>query len=509
MPQLLALEWDDSEARVAVASRRGHQTVIEQAFLIPLRSALPEAGQPEQDIGQQIAEALGARNIGQLDALVAVGRGSVELRQLQLPAATDDELPKMVRLQALMEFNELDEKWLLDFIPVGEAGKSSRTVLAAAIAPGLIDRIQAVCQRSSLTMRRLVLRSCSAAALAARAQRSVDRRKFARLPNATPQQSVDVGQVQLLVELFSDRADLTVAVDGKVIFLRTLRLDGGTSDASRSQSLLAGIRLTTAAVQNQFGGRQVTRIVLCGRGEADAALAEQIEKETGTHTALFDPLAGLELGPQLRASPCERPGRLAAVLGMLLTELDQAAPAIDFLHPRHAVEPANPRKKWKLAAVAAALLALAYLSCHRMAYWRLESDLQQLEARFTAADKVLVNADGNKIIASVKEIAKWADGEIMCLDQLRALSEDFPPAEKATLGHWTLAPVSVSSGADVYGRMHLEGWARDNEAVTFMEQSLRAHGRRVEGSTTNEDRTLSPYSSKFNTTVLVRQGSKP
>ena len=40
-----------------------------------------------------------------------------------------------------------------------------------------------------------------------------------------------------------------------------------------------------AAAQNQFGGRQVTRIVLCGRGDADAALARQIEKETSIRTA--------------------------------------------------------------------------------------------------------------------------------------------------------------------------------------------------------------------------------
>jgi Tfp pilus assembly PilM family ATPase len=486
MPQLLALEWNGSEARVAVASRHGGQTVVEQAFLIPLRSAPAEEGQPEPDIGQQITAALAARGIGQMDVLVAVGRGSVELRQLQLPAATDEELPKMVRLQALFEFNEMDERWLLDFVPVDEAGRTSRTVLAAAIAPALIDRIQEVCQRSGLKMRHLVLRSCAAAALVGRAQ-------TARL-----------GEVRLLVELASDQADLTATVDGKVLFLRTMRLTG---DPLASQSLLAEIRLTMAAMQNQFGGRKVTRIVLCGQGAADAALAEQIEKETGTGTTLFDPFTGLELGPQLRASPPEHPGRFAPVLGMLLADLDQAGHAIDFLHPRQPVKPANPRKKWWLAAAAAGLLLLTYLVVGGIQHWWLAGEVNELAAKSKRKDKDVAAA--NKDLASAAEIGKWADGEVVWLDQLRELSGDFPPAEKAALGQLTLTYPPAAAAKDVRGEMQLKGWARSVEAIAAMEQGLRAHGRRVIGSNSREDRSVPPYSWHFETSVLVGREAKP
>jgi Tfp pilus assembly PilM family ATPase len=495
MSQLLALEWNGHEARVAVASRRGDHTIIEQAFSIPLPPASAEAGQAEPDIGQEIAASLAARGIGQLEALVAVGRGSVELRQLQLPPATDDELPMMVRLQALLEFNELDEKWLLDFIPVDAVGNGPRSVLAAAIAPASIERIQAVCRPSGLRIERVLLRSCAAAALLARPQFS--------LP----------GQVQLLVELFSGEADLTAAVDGKVLFLRTTRL---RSNVAASKCLAGEIRLTMAAVQHQFGGRQVARIVLCGGGEADAATARQIERETGTSTVLADPFAAAELSPQLRASPPEQPGRFAAVLGMFVTEFERTGHAIDFLHPRRAVEPANPRTKWKLAAVAAGLLIVAYLAYGRLAYRRLEKEVRQLETRSAAADKILV-ASGNKTLASANEIAKWADGEIAWLDQLRDLSEDFPPAASATLSHLVLvesaerlpSSSSASAGVKMSGTMHLEGWASDGQAVTNMEQRLRAHARHVLGTRTSEDRSLPPYTLKFNTSALVGRGAKP
>jgi len=501
MSRFLALEWNGDEARAAVASRHGDRALIEQAFAIPLQPAAQEEGPSEPDFGKSIAEALGARGIGQLDALAAVGRGSVELRQLQLPAAPDVELPGMVRLRAMLEFNELDEKWLLDFVPIDDASKSNRSVLAAAIAPAVIERIQAVCQRSGLRIQRVLLRSCAAAALLARAR------------------IAQRGQVQLFVELFSNQADLTAVVDGRVLLPRMVRLSGDVSDSAGLQGLLTEIRLTMAAVQNQFSGHQVAGIVLCGRGEADAAIARQIEQSVGTRTTLLDPFAGLDLGPQLRQSPPEQPGRFAAVLGMLLTECEQARHAIDFLHPRHAVAPANPRRKWAYVAGAAALLLLAYLVYGRLAYWRLDNEVRRLETRSAEADSIL-RAAGSRNLAAANEIANWVDGEVVWLDRLRDLCEDFPTADVATVSHLVVtrqsdqmtgirSPARASAGAEMQGRMDIEGWARDNKAVSEMEQRLRAHSRRLEGSKTNEDRSLPPYSVKFRTTVHVGQGAKP
>jgi len=460
--------------------------VIEQVFAFPL---LPpaEPGQPEPDIAQQIADALKKRGIEQIDTLVAVGRGSVELRQLQLPAVPDDELPQIVRFQSMMKFNELNERWLLDFMPLDDAeGKDSRNVLAAAIAPDLVQGIEAVCRRGNLKMQHLVLRSCAAASLVARAQ---------------PDQR---GQVQLLVEMFADQADLTAAVDGKVLFPRTIRWN---SNVPHMESLLGGIRLTKAAMQNQFDDCRVARIVLCGSGATDAALARRIEQETETPTVLLDPLAGLELGAPLRESPLESPGRHAAVLGMLLAECESTGHAIDFLHPRQPAPPSTPHRRRTLLAVAAVLLVVAYLAYARIAYWQLESEVTQLESDCAAADALLVV--GGKKTAQAKEIAKWADNEVVCLDQFQSLSENFPAAEKAALGRLALTSLSASAGGEARAKMHMEGWARDNETVTALEQGLRARGLSVENSKIHEDRSVQPYAAKFNTTVTVGGGAKP
>ena len=85
MPRLLALEWNDSEARLAVAATRGDRVVFEEAFSIDLRPGSAEA--PKPDAGERIATAMAARSIGRLDTLVAIGRSSLELRQFSLPPA--------------------------------------------------------------------------------------------------------------------------------------------------------------------------------------------------------------------------------------------------------------------------------------------------------------------------------------------------------------------------------------------------------------------------------------
>ena len=216
MPQLLALEWNGSEARLALASGRGGQVVIEQAFSVPLASQQPGAENEEVDVGGRIAAALAAKGIGRIDALVGLGRTNIKLRQLHLPAALDDELPEMVRLQAMQEFNDLDEQWLLDFVSIDHTPDGPRTVLVAAVEPELVQQIQDVCQSAGLKMRRLIPRAYAAASLVGRAG------------------SGRSDQLRLLVDLLDDEADLTAMIDGKVVFLRSTRLSGAPSQSNLS-----------------------------------------------------------------------------------------------------------------------------------------------------------------------------------------------------------------------------------------------------------------------------------
>jgi Tfp pilus assembly PilM family ATPase len=476
MPQLLALEWDVSEARIAVAHTRGEQVIIEQAFSVELRPRETGADKSEVDVGARLAAALGARGLGRLDTLVAVGRTNIELRQLLLPPAPDDELPEMVRFQAMREFNEFDEKWLLDFVPLGDRPDEPRTVLAAAIGPDLVEQIQQTCEAAGLKPKRLVLRACAAASLLARAE------------------SARQGELRLLIDFLSDEADLTVMSDGRVVFLRTTRLGG---DPPQPQVLLGEIRRTMAAVQNQLGGQKVDSIVLCGKGEQQAELASRIEKELAVPTELFDPFHGLTLGSELRSASPEHPGRFAPLLGLLTAELEHTGHAVDFLHPRRRQEQPRKWKRYVLPAVAAVVLIVIYFGYQNWARSKLTEEILRLTNESKSLDAIIEKA--TKIQNTVDAVDKWAATDVCWLDVLAQGSQKFPPAEDGMLVRLQFAPGPNSKG----GQMDFEGLVKSLSVLESMEKGLRDPTRQVTSKNSSDDTTVPPYKAHFNASIVI------
>jgi hypothetical protein len=304
--------------------------------------------------------------------------------------------------------------------------------------------------------------------------------------------------LRLLVELLADEADLTVVLDGKAVFLRTMRLGGA---AQSLPALLAEIRLTVAAAQNQFSGRKVRAIVLCGRDARDAELARSAQADLGIATELFDPFAGLEFGPAMRGAMPEHSGRFAPLLGMLLAELKQAGHAIDFLHPRRRAPAPSRRKKLVAAATAAALLALAWLVYARVDNYRLAAEVERLENQSKSLDALLAGL--TKTRATVAEIDRWWEGQSVWLDQLRTLSEGFPPAQDAVLGQLTFAVRQGRSQVD------LKGWVRNAEVIAKMEERARSHAGQIASKSSREDHSLKDYSWRFEASLWVGKESQP
>jgi len=471
MPQLLALEWNGSEARLAVASSRGDHVIIEQAFSVELRPRDSGPDKSEVDIGARLAAALGARGLGRLDTLVAIGRTNIELRQLLLPPAPDDELPDLVRFQAMREFNEFDEKWLLDFMPLGDRPDEPRTVLAAAIGPELVEQIQQTCQAAGLKPRRLVLRACAAASLLARAE------------------SKRQGELRLLIDLLSDEADLTVMSDARVVFLRTTRLGG---DPPQPQVLIGEVRRTMAAVQNQLGGRKVDSIVLCGQGAQQAEMAKRIEKDLAVPTELFDPFQGLNLGQELRSAPPEHPGRFAPLIGLLLAELEHTPHAVDFLHPRHRLEKPKKWKRYILPAVAVVVLLLLYIGIQRYQRVQLMNEINEL------SDQVILMQNENdrakKLQKTVVDIDKWSATDVCWLDELELLCRKLPQKSDAMIKQLTLIQETNSTG----GHITMVGLAKDSPTVGTMEAKLSDANHKGSIKNDSEDVSIKPYTWSFN-----------
>ena len=484
MPRLLALEWSESEARFAVASSHGDQVTVEQAFSVNMRPGEPGAEPAPGDAGTRIAAALAERRVGKTDTLVAIGRASIELRQLTVPPIPDEELADVVRFTAMREFNALEENWPLDFLPIDDAPDQPRTVLAAAISPEMVEQIQRTCQTAGLKPRRLILRPCGAASLLCRQQ--VEGRPRARL----------------LVDLLGDEADLTVMIDRKVIFLRTARLPGDPlSDAEAVQALLAELRRTMAAVQNQLGGRKVEAIVLCGTGQPHAALAELIDSRLATPTEVFDPFAGLALGGDLTRALPEHPGRFAPLLGMLLDELHQSPHGVDFLHPRHRPAPPSRRRLFIGAGAGAAVVLFACLLGGWLIFRHLENRRKDLQAELDGRQSQLDALD--KDVKTLKEIDAWKAGDHVWLEEFRWFVKKLPDSTETMLDN-------LNMGIGQRGpQITFEGFARAVETFDKLEKPFREGKRQVDPVKRAPDKKQSGYAYHYTTSILIPAEARP
>lgn len=478
MPRLLAIEWNDEEARLAVASRHGDQLVIEHAFAVPMRTTTLPDGRTAPDLVGSLAGVLAERGIGRLETLVSVGRSHVELRQVAVPPAPDDELPDLVRFQSMKEFTGLQEDWPLDFVPIDEAADQPRRVLAAAMDPAVARQIQQTCQDAGLKARRMLLRPCAAASLL---QRRTD---------------VPASRVRLLVDLLGDEADLTVMIGSKVVFLRTTRLPGDPlAERGAAQALVGEIRRTVAAAQNQLDSRRVEEIVLCGAGPQHVALAKLFAEQMEVPAEVFDPFAGLKIEGELRRGLPDHPGRFAPLLGMLWDELTGAGHAVDFLHPRRRREPVSRRLIYVRAGLVATILVLLGM----LVLW---SKTDALDKAIEKALKSKQDYDSQlntitKVEQTVAEMEKWQAGEVNWLEELRWLSETFPGAQEAML-------TQFQGNAGQKGtEAALEGFARSVETVTALEQKLCDKRHRMVGKDKTEDATQKPYTIRFRSSLHI------
>jgi len=471
MPPLLAIEWDRFEARVAVARRQGSDVMIEQAFCVSLLPREPGKTFADTNIGQRLAAALAARRVGRGDALVAVGRASIELRMLSLPPAPEEELPEMVRFLAQKEFTSLGEDWPIDFVPVDQTVEGGTRVLAAALSPEIVNQIRETCSEGELKVRRLVMRPFAAASL---------------LKRHGP---AGGGQIQLMVDLLSEEADLTILQNRAVVLMRTVRLPGEPNSLEQADALLGEIRRTMAAAQNQTGGQRVQTVVLCGSGDEHKSLIEKIESVLSLKVEHFDPFSKLSLDRELRSNPPDAPGRFAPLLGMLLDEATNSPHAIDFLKPRKREEDSGQRKSILRGAIAAAALLIAFIGYIVWSYLSLGWEAQRLASTSRSLDTQIKAAA--RQMKETEEVAKWARADVTWLDEIYRLSELMPPADEAIVTEFT-GIVEKDGGSVV-----LKGNTLDSDVVDRMQAKLRDEQHSAHPESSQQDDNRKDYPWKF------------
>ncbi|MGQ9574183.1 MAG: type IV pilus biogenesis protein PilM [Thermoguttaceae bacterium] len=443
MSKLLALDWDRQEVRCVLAASQAERLQVIAAASAPLVDVAQGAAEARPDVAGSLRAALADLPIGRARTLVGVDRASVELLNLTLPPAKDSELAELVTHQVMRESQLAGEEALLDFVALDDDPSEPRQVAAAVLSRTQRERIREVCAGAGLRPFRIVLRPFAAASLFARTAAPAER-------------------VCLLVNVVTDEADLAVLVEGKVVFLRTVRLPHGVGEQGLAQRLSSEIQRTlVVAQQGPLGGNAVEGVFLFGAPGEHRVLLEHLATELALPATLLDPFATVSV-PAGRMP--QRPGRFAALVGMILDEV-HGAHALDFLHPRRPARRPDRRRPWLLAAVLAAALVFwgAYLLYKKTAELDvknkdLAATLQKLnnELKRIRPDQRLIDA-----------VYDWQQGEVVWLDELRDLALCLPSSRHLLLQKLTALP--HPDGATV----QMQGLLADPALVAYMETDLR------------------------------------
>jgi Tfp pilus assembly PilM family ATPase len=475
MSRLVAIEWDAKEARVVIGRKRASGVTVEQALAVPLPQR-EEGLATEPDVGSVLAKALADQGVARTEALVAVGRASIELRFLSTPPVPEDELPDVVRFQAVRQFTTLGDDWPLDFVPLAPNADGGMNVLAAAIAPELLEQIHKACSAAHITVSRLVLRPFAAASLI--------------------KDQLDDGQCRMIVDLLRDEADLTVLIGQQVIFPRTVRLPLTTEADVLGRTLLAEGRRTMIAAQNQLGGRRVEEVIIFGDGEHHSTLKQLLEKELSLTVRLVDPFERVEWSDPRSPRP-EYPGTFAPLLGMMLDEAADVAPVIDFLHTRKKPAPPDQRRRYLYLAAAVAAVILLALGVMQWRLWSLDSEINAL--RITRSKQEKAAKDSVKPTKDAESLDAFAAGDIAWLDELARLSEKLPPPEAAQVAELTAQTLSKGGG----GQIKFTGYVDTSLRVAELEENLRDKQHNVSGKGTDQDASRPELQWSFDELVVV------
>lgn len=477
MAKKLAIEWDSHSLRMVVGRQRGSSVVVEQALHFPLAKAGEEAekGSLESKVGRLLSEQISAHGIGKLPTIIGVNRSSIELQMVAVPPVPDDELPDIVRYQAMRECTNLGEDGTVDFVKLPPSDDGKLRVQAAAISAKQLNSIQKICNQAQVQPQSYAVRSFGAAYLAA-------------------SQSRFSGISFLLIENLGEHAELTVVCKTDVLLTRSTRIPGDPGSEHARQFLQGEIRRTMLAAQAKSLSEPISQIVILGDPQ-DAVAWKSLGEQLKVSVDFLAPLAAEHVTSSADVAS-EVSSQMGALVGMLLEDAATHHPSIDLLNPRRRPDPPDRRRLYTLAGLAAAsiVLVIGYVLYSGVSSRDTEiADLKAEIAKLKNTNKPLVEAE-----QEVVEIDDWLAADVQWLDEFYRMSEKLPSADELIVSRIHMQPGSSRGGTTT-----IEGYVADQSVITKIEASLIGDQHQVLGKGTQERAFGDQYTISFQEYVTI------
>lgn len=464
MVKKLAIDWDESELRLVAAQCSGQSVKVTDASVIPVEDG---------NVTETLKAAIRRRGLENTETLVAIGRGKAELRELQLPPVPDEELPDMVRFQAIRSFATAGDNAVVDYLTTNRSD-SGVEMIAAAVGPQSLTEIQKTCESVDLNTKRISLRPLAAAAL--------------YLVNRDTKGSNDT----VLIDLLADDAEIVVAREGRVIFVRTVRMP--SVDAARGRALAGELKRSLVACGSSGS---LDRVILWGRENIHTDDVEMLAEASQSKVEVLDPFTLVDVDKKAAADMPDHVGRLAPLVGLLVADETAADRLVDFLNPRERVEEkVTPYKNMIIAGIPLAIAALLAFFIYRQIKG-LDDQIAELKAENASMKPAIDQADES--IARTETVDKFLDANVNWLSEIRRLAKVIPPSDE-------LIVRSVSATSDVRsggGTLTIDGSVTHTGVIDRLEDALRDEFHRVRGDGASVQKTEDAYRWGFTEVIRV------
>lgn len=395
MASRILLELDANSARMAVARGGLRAWEIVDSFAIDLDSP----GNSGKCV-EQIRTAMLARSVplrGDLDLIVS--RRDIELRELGLPPAPENELPEMVRFVARSEFTHFGDGTPLDFSPIRGGADSAWTVVAATLNQNPAKLAGELAAGLNLKLRRILVRPwCVAHAVS---------------------HGIRPEQVTLVIDGGGESVEMSLWHQGHMLVARSFR-PGSQEAAAREQEIADEIQRTLMVAGRATDGRAVDELVAIG-SEQDFPLPKRIGFPPHRHVHPGSHRSGAGAGSA-------RGQAFAAHRGALNQLERPLGDMLDFQNPRRALQRQfNWRKAggWAAAAAGLLLMVLFYV-------WSVLAgqSAEMAEKRGQLAELQKANAPSpdrkwpgtEQVTGETKVIDEWVAGQVSWLEELQQVS---------------------------------------------------------------------------------------
>ncbi len=468
MPRKIAVDWDEKELRLVAAQCGGGSVKVTDVAVIPIENS---------SVADTLRAAISRRGLESTETLIAIGRGQAELRELQLPPVPDEELPDMVRFQATRSFATAGDRATVDYLVTSRSDRGIE-MIAAAVGPENLTKIRETCESADLTIKRIALRPLAAAAL-----------------YLTTKSQGEAGDT-VLIDLLADDAEIVIARDGHVIFVRTVRMPSVTS--ARPKVLAGELRRSLVACGSSGS---LNRVVLWGLEAVHRDDLKMLAEASGRTVEVLDPFDLVDVDPKVRGDLPEHVGRLAPLVGLLASDEAHADRLIDFLNPRERIEETPNRLKnvLMIGVPIAAVLLIAFFAYHH---------LQQLDTKIALLKKTNAEMkpdvdEALKRIDRTEKVDQFLDADVNWLDELRRLATTMPPADQMILKTVSASGDSRNGG----GTLVVSGAVTNPDVIEEFEEALRDDSHRVVGDGSTQQASADAYKWTLSESITVTPAS--